>query len=150
VIDILSVYYEDIAAGTEIPRLTKPPITREQLVKYAGASGDFNPLHYDDEIAEEAGLHVIAQGMLIMGFVGQAICNWIPQKNLRYLKVRFVGMTRPNDVITVSGRVVQKTVEREEGIISCEIIAKDQHNDTKVSGLFEAMVPMKKKEGRGD
>lgn len=144
----MSVNYEDTKVGDKIPTLVKQPIKREQLVRYAGASGDFNPLHYDDEFAENAGLGVIAQGMLIMGFVAQAICDWIPQRNLRYLKVRFVGMTRLNDVITVSGNVVQKAEKEDGGAITCEITAKDQNNEIKVSGLFEALLPMKKKEER--
>jgi len=137
----MTLCYEDIEVGTPIPTLVKPPIKREQLVKYAGASGDFNPLHYDDEFAEKAGLGVIAQGMLIMGFVAQAICNWIPQKNLRYFKARFVGMTRPNDSITVSGNVVRKTDKENGGVITCEIAAKDQNSEVKISGLFEAVLP---------
>jgi acyl dehydratase len=50
-----SIYHEDIQVGDEIPSLTKGPITHLQLVRYAGASGDFNPLHTDPKIGEMIG-----------------------------------------------------------------------------------------------
>ena len=58
--------------GDALPELVKEPVSRTQLVKYAGASGDYNPIHYDDEAARAGGLEgVIAHGMLSMGFLGQ-------------------------------------------------------------------------------
>jgi len=72
------VYFDDVRAGDEIPSLAKPPVTEVQLVKYAGASGDFNPIHIAHHYAEKAGLGgVIAHGMLTMGFAGEHITKWI-------------------------------------------------------------------------
>jgi acyl dehydratase len=84
---------------------------------------------------------VIAHGMLIMGFVGQAITRWVPDRSLRKFKVRFSGITRPGDVITVSGRVTGKRSERGRGIVTCEVAAKNQKGETKVTGEFEAELP---------
>ena len=62
--------------GDKLPELVKEPVSRTQLVKYAGSSGDFNPIHYDDEAARAGGLEgVIAHGMLSMGFLGHFIEN---------------------------------------------------------------------------
>ena len=62
--------------GDKIPLLVKAPITHLQLVRYAGASGDFNPLHTDPKIGEMIGTGgIIAHGMLIMGFVGQLLSD---------------------------------------------------------------------------
>ncbi|MBT3432967.1 MAG: dehydratase, partial [Nitrospinaceae bacterium] len=59
-------------AGDKLPEIIKDPIAKVQLVMYAGASGDFNPIHTDDEAAQARGLKgVIAHGMLSMGFLGQ-------------------------------------------------------------------------------
>ncbi len=108
------LYFKDVNIGDKMPALVKEPITITQLVRYAGASGDFNPIHFDDEFAKKnAGLDgVIAHGMLIMGFAGQAITDWIPEKNLREFGVRFVGMTRLGEAITISGTVTHKDHEK--------------------------------------
>src|SRR5262245_33853087 len=66
------VYAEDVNVGDELPPLVKGPIQQIQLTRYAGASGDFNPIHQDDEFAKAAGMGgVFAHGMLSMGFVAQ-------------------------------------------------------------------------------
>ena len=71
------VYFDDVNVGDELPPLVKGPIQQIQLTRYAGASGDFNPIHQDDEFARAAGMGgVFAHGMLSMGFVGQAVTDW--------------------------------------------------------------------------
>src|SRR5439155_140570 len=71
------VYFEDVAVGDELPPLVKGPIAQIQLTRYAGASGDFNPIHQDDEFAKAAGMGgVFAHGMLSMGFGAQAVTDW--------------------------------------------------------------------------
>ena len=135
------LYFEDVNVGDEM-QLVKDPVNKSQFVRYAGASGDFNPLHTDDAVGKSVGLGgVIAQGMLVMGFAGQAITNWVPDKYLKKFKVRFVGMTYPDDVITVTGKVTEKRTESGQNIISCEVFARDGKDDLKVSGMFEAALP---------
>jgi len=138
------VYYEEFNMENPLPPLTKPPVDKIQLVKYAGASGDFNPLHYMDEVGQMAGTGgVIAHGMLIMGFVGQAVTRWIPNRNLKRLAVRFVGITKPGDKITVTGKIVDKQIKGGLGIITGEVIAADQNGGVKIKGMFEASLPLK-------
>ncbi len=112
---------------------------------YAGASGDFNPLHTDDDFAKAVGMKdgVIAHGMLIMGFVGQAITGWVPRKCLRKFGVRFAGMTKPGNTITISGKVIDKKQEAGENLVVCEVVAQDETGDVKVTGSFSAALPMK-------
>ena len=136
------LYFEDVQIGQAMPPLTKSPVAKLQLVMYAGASGDFNPLHTDDDFAKAVGMPgVIAHGMLIMGFVGQAITDWIPRKNLKKLGVRFAGMTFPGETITVTGAVTDKRQENGSNLITCEITAADQNGGVKVSGSFVAALP---------
>ncbi|MDQ0573969.1 MaoC family dehydratase [Agromyces albus] len=81
------------------------PLTRDSLVRYAGASGDFNPIHYRDDIAHAVGLPgVLAHGMLTMGLAVQAVVDWSgdPGRIVDY-QVRF---TRPVVVDPESGAVV--------------------------------------------
>ena len=121
----------DLSVGDELPRHAFDPITKVQLVRYAGASGDFNPLHTDDSVAQAAGLSgVIAQGPLVMGFIGQAIAKWFPVRSLKKFGVRFKGMTFPGDVITVKATVVEKT----DRTIVCDVAACDQNDQVKVAG----------------
>ncbi|MEK3934020.1 MaoC/PaaZ C-terminal domain-containing protein [Sporosarcina sp. FSL W7-1349] len=119
--------------------IEKPEITHQQLVKYAGASGDFNPIHTVVPVGEAAGLGgVIAHGMLAMGFAGQALAQWFPRKNLRNFKVRFKKMTRPGEKLTISGSVLEE-VERdgEVWLIGKVIVASEE--ETKLDGRFEVI-----------
>ena len=71
------LYWEDVTADGSMPPLVKDPIQQIQLTKYAGASGDFNPIHQDDAFARAAGMGgVFAHGMLSMGFVAQSVTDW--------------------------------------------------------------------------
>ena len=134
------INFNVLEVGDPLPSLIKDPITKVQLVRYAGASGDFNPLHTDDSVAQKGGMKgVIAQGILIMGFMGQAISGWVKTRDLKRFKVRFMGMTYPGDVITVKA-VVKEKKETEEGLfVLCDTLAEDQNNETKVSGEFEVI-----------
>lgn len=127
-----------------VVKLVKPPVTKLQLVRYAGASGDFNPLHTDDEAARAVGFNgVVAHGMLIMAFLTEAVTCWIPRRWFRNIKVRFKGITQPGDTITVIGRVTDKRIEDAQGIVTCSIEAADQTGDVKVTGTFEAVLPLR-------
>ncbi|GGA19868.1 MaoC/PaaZ C-terminal domain-containing protein [Psychrobacillus lasiicapitis] len=99
--------------GYEFPTLEKEEITHTQLVRYAGASGDFNPIHTVVPFAEKVGLGgVIAHGMLIMGFVGQAIGTWFPKKELLEFSVRFKAMTRPGERLIITGEIIGEEDDR--------------------------------------
>ncbi|MGC8486755.1 MAG: MaoC/PaaZ C-terminal domain-containing protein [Clostridia bacterium] len=102
-------------------------ITREQLVRYAGASGDFNPIHYDDERARGFGLPgVIAHGMLNMGLLGRYLMSALPPgARFEEYGVRFRAMVRPGDVVTISGRVeeLQHADGRARATLAVELAA---------------------------
>jgi acyl dehydratase len=135
-------YFEDVEVGEEIPKLVKEPMTHLRLVRYAGASGDFNPLHTDPKVGEQIGTGgIIAHGMLIMGFVGQLLSDYVGPQALRKFNVRFKGMTRLDDVITCSGTITEKTDVDGEGRISGKVQAVDQNGDVKVAGTFVAVLP---------
>lgn len=86
-------------------------VSREQLVRYAGASDDYNPIHYDDQAAQSLGLPgVIVHGMLNMGLMTRFVTNQCPV-GTRLIKcsVRFRQMVRPDEELEISARV--KSVE---------------------------------------
>jgi acyl dehydratase len=136
------LYYDDVQVGDSIPQLVKSPVTHLQLVRYAGASGDFNPLHTDPKIGEMIGTGgIIAHGMLIMGFVGQLLSDYVGPAALRKFNVRFKGMTRIGDVITCSGTITEKYEADGEARIAGKVQAVDQNGDVKVTGNFVAALP---------
>ena len=136
------LYYEDVQVGDTIPELVKPALSHIQLVRYAGASGDFNPLHTDPKFGEMVGTGgIIAHGMLIMGFVGQLLSDYVGPTALRKFGVRFRGMTRLDDVITCTGTITEKYEADGEGRIAGKVQAIDQNGDVKVSGTFVAALP---------
>jgi len=147
------INYDDIEVGNKMPVYTSSPITRTHLVRYAGASGDFNPLHHDQTFVKMIGRkNVIAHGMLIMGIAGEAITYWIENKYIRKFNARFLSMTEPADLddmgntkdratIIVSGEVVKKFEENGEKRIQCDIIAQDALGSKKLSGFFIAALP---------
>lgn len=135
-------YFEDVQVGDEIPTLTKDPMTLQRLVRYAGASGDFNPLHTDPAVGEAVGTGgIIAHGMLIMGFVGQMLSDYVGPTALRKFNVRFKGMTHLGDTITCSGTITEKNEVSGEANIAGKVQAADQNGDIKVSGTFSAVLP---------
>lgn len=79
------------------------PLTRTDFVRYAGASGDFNPLHHDHAFATSAGLHdVMGHGMLSAGLVGSAVTTWFGAGSIRSLAVRFRSPVWPGDRLTAT------------------------------------------------
>jgi acyl dehydratase len=138
------LYFEDVQVGDALPQLVKEPMTHLRLVRYAGASGDFNPLHTDPKVGEEIGTGgIIAHGMLIMGFVGQLVSDYVGPEALRKFGVRFKGMTRLDDVITCTGTVTEKYEVDGEARIAGKVQAVDQNGDVKIAGTFVAALPHK-------
>ena len=133
------LYYEDVQIGDTIPKLVKSPISHLQLVRYAGASGDFNPLHTDPKIGELVGIGgIIGHGMLIMGFVGQMLSDYVGPTALRKFDVRFKGMTRLDDIVTCTGTITEKYEVDGEARIVGRVHAVDQNDEVKVAGRFVA------------
>ena len=136
------VYFDDVKVGDELPPLVKGPIEQIQLTRYAGASGDFNPIHQDDEFAKAAGMGgVFAHGMLSMGFVGQLVTDWAGPAAVRRLGVRFAAIVRLKDVITCRGRVLGKSSKDDVNLVDLEIWAENQKGEKVVTGKATVSLP---------
>ena len=136
------VYFEDVKVGDELPPLVKGPIQQIQLTRYAGASGDFNPIHQDDEFARAAGMGgVFAHGMLSMGFVGQAVTDWAGAGQVRKLGARFAGLVRLKDTITCRGRVLAKSSKDDVNLVDLEVWAENDKGDKVVTGKATVALP---------
>ena len=133
--------FDTLSLGDEIPSLTLPPLTRHTLAVYCGASGDHNPLHVDFDFARAAGLDdVIAHGMLIMGYMGRTVTDWVPQTALRSFNTRFLAMTKIGNQITCTARIIEKLDAAKERRVRLAITACDQHGEVKAQG--EAVVAL--------
>lgn len=131
----MNIDYDSLAEGDAVPALRKEPITQIQLVRYAGASGDFNPIHTVPEYAKEAGLDgTIAHGMLVMGMLGQMISNWVGVKPVVKYGVSFKAMTKPGDALTATGEIARKYVVEDENMVDLNVRIADEHGEVKVEG----------------
>ncbi len=94
------------AVGQELEPRTLPPVTRLKLIRYAGASGDYNPIHTIDQGATDAGLPgVIQHGMLTMAEVGRLFSPYLGQGIVQHFETRFSGMVFLDDALTIGGTV---------------------------------------------
>ena len=133
--------FDSVAVGDDLPALLLPPLDRTTLALFAGASGDHNPVHIDLDVARSAGLpDVFAQGMLGMAWVARLLTGWAPQAQLRRLGVRFVGITQLGNMISCTGRIVEKLEADGECRVLIDVRAANQFGQTKIVG--EALVAL--------
>lgn len=137
------IAYADVEKGTELPSRTFP-VTRETLIRYAGASGDFNPIHWNEDFAKKVGLeNVIAHGMFTMASAARVVTDWAgdPGALVEY-GVRFTRpVLVPNDdqgaLIEVSAKVAAK-LDDEARTVRVDLIATS--GGQKVLGRAQAVV----------
>ncbi len=96
-------------------------LTRTQIVQYAGASGDYNPVHSDEKfVTEVAGYPtVFAHGMLTMGMTGAMVTNFVGDGRLTYYGVRFVSQVWPGDTLTATATVAD--IKEENGVMLADL-----------------------------
>ena len=133
--------FDNVTVGEEVPGLTLPPVDRTMLALFAGASGDHNPVHIDIDFARKAGMpDVFAHGMLGMAWLARLVTGWAPQAQLRKYDVRFGGITHLGNVISCTGKVVEKFEKDGESRVRLAIISRNQFGQTKITG--EAVVAL--------
>jgi acyl dehydratase len=137
-----TLYFEDVTEGDELPPFVVENLTRTDLVRYAGASGDFNPMHHDEVLVQKVGLpSVFAHGMLNAGFVGKCVTDYVGRQNLRRFKVRFATRVWPGDTITCKGTVTKKYEAAGKRLIDGDVVAMNQKGETAIQGSFTAELP---------
>lgn len=138
-----AISYDDVEVGTELPATTFP-IERANLVRYAGASGDFNVIHWNERVAKSVGLpNVIAHGMFTMAEASRVLTDWVgdPAAVVEY-GVRFTKpVVVPDDdrgaALEVTGKVTEKLDERR---VAVELTARS--GDDKVLGRAKAVLQL--------
>jgi len=136
------LYYEDIMVGSEITPLVKQPTTR-QLVRWAGASGDYYEIHYDKDFAQSKGLPgIIVHGQLAYSFLGQLMTDWIGEQGiLRKLTCSYKGMNFPGEPLVCKGKVIKKYVEDGEHCVECNIWAENVKGEKTITGMAIVIMP---------
>ena len=131
-----------VGVGAEAPPREFGPLTRQMFVRYAGASGDLNPMHYDDELARSAGYpSVFAQGMFSAALLAGFATDWLGAGNVRRFGVRFREQVWPGDVLTCSGTVTEVAGESDADRLTVELTATRQTGGVAITGAAQFLVP---------
>lgn len=128
----------DLNVGDTYTECLVEDLKRTQIVQYAGASGDYNPLHTDEIFTTEVAKYpsVFAHGMLTMGMTGRMITNYVGDGRLTKYGVRFTSQVWPGDTLNATA-----TVESvEDGLVNLEIVTTNQDGAKVLSGYAQARV----------
>ena len=129
--------YGDVALGDTGPAISHA-LTRTDLVMYAGASGDFNPMHHDELAAQAAGLpSVFGHGMFTAGLLATAVTNYVGIGTLKSYRVRFTKQTWPGEVLTTQVTVREKRAGNEV-VLDCAVV--NENGEAKVTGEAVAVL----------
>ncbi|WP_254527815.1 FAS1-like dehydratase domain-containing protein [Natrinema gelatinilyticum] len=128
---------DDLAVGEAGPRVVVADLERQHFVKYAGASGDFNPIHYDEPYATGAGNEsVFGQGMFTAGITSRVVTNWFDIADVTSFGVRFQSRVFPGDTVVATGEV--STVDPETGTVETDLEATTAAGETLLTGTATA------------
>jgi acyl dehydratase len=137
------LYYEDVKVGDEAPVITHK-LTRTDLVKYAGASGDFNPMHHDEVAAKASGQpSVFGHGMFSMGLLGSALTDFVGVGNVTRYQVRFARQTWPDEVLSSKIVVTGKREEGDKNLVDLSVTLSNGDGEDKLVGEATAALPSK-------
>jgi acyl dehydratase len=130
--------YDDVNVGDQAPAIDHQ-LTRTDLVVYAGASGDFNPMHHDEVAAQAAGLpSVFGHGMFTAGLLATAVTNYVGIGNLTSYRVRFTKQTWPGETLSTTVAVSEKRPNNEI-VLECAVV--NENGEAKIQGEAVAVLP---------
>jgi acyl dehydratase len=117
-------------------------LTRTQIVQYAGASGDYNPLHTDEVyVTKVAGYPtVFAHGMLTMGATGKVVTDWFGADQLASYSARFIGQVWPGDTLTAVATISALTEKDGHHLAEVDVSTRNQHGQEVLSGRATARI----------
>ena len=138
----MALQKQELAVGTSREATVVEDLTRTQLVMYAGASGDYNPLHTDEVFATKAAGFpgVFAHGMLTMALTGKALTDWVGDGRLRTFGVQFRGQVWPGDSLTTTMTVRALRDADGESLVDLDVATRNQNGDIVLTGTASARV----------
>lgn len=141
------LFFEDVKVGDEAPS-TSHKLTRTDLVKYAGASGDFNPMHHDEVASQAAGQpSVFGHGMYSMGLLGSALTDYVGVGNVTRYQVRFARQTWPDEVLSTKIVVTGKREDSGTKLVDLSVTLSNGEGEDKLVGEATAALPSKPGKG---
>jgi acyl dehydratase len=133
--------FEELKVGDSAPPVVVENLTRTHFVRYAGASGDFNPMHHDDTVATSVGNpSVFGHGMLTAGFMARTVTAWLGAGSLRRFQVRFAKQVWPGETLNCNATVTALREEGGAGLADLELVVTNESGETKLSGTATAVV----------
>ena len=128
----------DIEVGQTFSQVVVDDLTRTQIVQYAGASGDYNPIHSDEPFAKEVAGYptVFAHGMLTMGLTGKLVTDTVGDGTLTDYGVRFVNQVWPGDTLTATAEVT--AVNTDDNLVELSVDTVNQDGTTVLTGTATA------------
>jgi acyl dehydratase len=137
-----STHWNDLALGITAPPRSGEPLKVEDFVRYQGASGDFNPIHYDTSFAQAAGYQgPFAVGMLAAGVLATYVTDWLGPRNVREFDVRFSRQAWPGDVLTYHAKIVGRREEKGQRFVDLALSCLLQTGDPHLTGSAIFVVP---------
>ena len=132
----------DLQVGDSYSEEIVEDLTRTQIVQYAGASGDYNPVHSHENVGTEVAGYptVFAHGMLTMGMTGRMLTNYVGDGRLTYYGVRFVNQVWPGDTLTARAEVEAVREEDGQTLIDLAITTTNQDEKFVLTGNATARV----------
>ena len=131
-----------LTVGQEFSDVVVTNLSRTQIVMYAGASGDYNPVHTDNEfVTKVAGYPgVFAHGMLSMGLTGRLLTDAVGDGRLTRYGVRFVKQVWPGDTLTAKATVAALREENGQHLVDLDVVTTNQNGDAVITGSATARV----------
>ena len=121
----MAVLWSAVEPGKEPAPIVVGPLTRTDLVRYQGASGDMNPIHHDEPFAPDAGYPApLVVGMFPAGVLNTWATNWLGPENIRRTRVRWRAQVWPGDTLTFGGTVTNKYEEAGEKRVDLELVCQ--------------------------
>ncbi len=136
----MALHAKELSVGDHREQVLVDDLSRTQIVQYAGASGDYNPLHSDEVFATQVAGYpsVFAHGMLTMGMTGRVLTDWVGDGRLLRYGVRFVKQVWPGD--TLVGRAEVTALREADGVpvADFDVVTRNQHGDEVLTGTATA------------
>lgn len=127
--------------GTKAEPRDFGPLTTQMFVRYSGASGDLNPMHYDDAFAKKAGYpSVFSQGMHQAALLSTFATDWLGPRNVRRFLVRFREQVWPGDVLTCAGEITAILDSAEGPLAQVDLVCTRQNGAVAISGEAEFLL----------
>lgn len=130
----------EVSVGDKREAVLAEDLSRTQIVQYAGASGDYNPLHTDEIFATQVAGYpsVFAHGMLTMGITGRLLTDWVGDGRLVRYGVRFVKQVWPGDTLTASAQVTDLRDGDDGPLADLTVETRNQAGDVVLTGTATA------------